>query len=128
MRDDTNFLGLFGKETATRILEPGQLLFAKGDPAHEMYIVKRGQLQILNDDFVLETVGPGDLIGEMALVDESPRSASVKALTSCEVIPVNESRVLWMVEQTPRFALRLLKVLSTRLRRTNELVKGQRQG
>jgi len=127
MRDDTNFLGLFGKETATRTLEPGQLLFAKGDPAHEMYIVKRGQLQILNDDFVLETVGPGDLIGEMALVDESPRSASVKALTDCEVIPVNESRVLWMVEQTPRFALRLLKVLSTRLRRTNELVKGLQQ-
>ena len=123
MRDDTNFLGMFAKETETRSVAAGTLLFAKGDPAHEMFIVKTGQLQVFDGNFVFETLGPGDVIGEMALVDQSPRSASVKALTACDVIPINEKRFLWMVGQTPFFAIRMLKVLATRLRKTNELAK-----
>lgn len=123
MHDQTNFLSLFGKETETRNIEPGALLFAKGDEAREMYIVKSGELQIFDGNFVLETVGPGDVIGEMALVDQSPRSASVKALTPAEVVPINEKRFLWMVEQTPFFAVRMLKVLSGRLRKANDVAK-----
>ena len=123
MRDDTNFLGMFAKETETRSVAAGTLLFAKGDPAHEMFIVKTGQLQVFDGNFVFETLGPGDVIGEMALVDQSPRSASVKALTACDVIPINEKRFLWMVGQTPFFAIRMLKVLATRLRKANELAK-----
>lgn len=123
MRDEPNFLGMFSQETDARALGAGMLLFAKGEPAHEMFIVKSGQLQVFDGNFVFETLGPGDLIGEMALVDQSPRSASVKALTACEVIPIDEKRFLWMVEQTPFFAIRMLKVLVARLRKTNELVK-----
>ncbi len=123
MRDDTNFLGMFSKETDTRPVAAGALLFAKGDTAHEAFIVKSGQLQVFDGNFVYETLGPGDIIGEMALVDQSPRSASVKALSDSEVIPVNEKRFLWMVEQTPRFAVRMLKVMAARLRHTNELAK-----
>lgn len=123
MHDQTNFLALFGKETETRHLDPSALLFAKGDEAREMYIVKSGELQIFDGNFVLETLHPGDVVGEMALVDQSPRSASVKALTPAEVIPINEKRFLWMVEQTPFFAVRMLKVLTARLRKANEVAK-----
>jgi CRP/FNR family cyclic AMP-dependent transcriptional regulator len=123
MRNDTNFLAMFGKETETRHVDAGSLLFAKGDEAHEMFIVKSGELQIFDGNFVFETIGPGDVVGEMALVDQSPRSASVKALMPCEVIPINEKRFLWMVEQTPFFAVRMLKVLTMRLRKTNEIAK-----
>jgi len=123
MADDTNFLALFNKSTDIRPLKQGEILFDQGDPAHELFIVKSGQVQILDGDFVLETLGPGGVIGEMALVDQEPRSATVKAVTDAEVIPIDEKRFLWMVEQTPKFAIRLLKVLSIRLRRTNELAK-----
>lgn len=123
MHNDTNFLALFSKETETRHLGTGALLFAKGDEAHEMFIVKSGELQIFDGNFVLETVRPGGVVGEMALVDQSPRSASVRALVPSEVIPINEKRFLWMVEQTPFFAVRMLKILTARLRKTNEMAK-----
>jgi CRP/FNR family transcriptional regulator, cyclic AMP receptor protein len=123
MRDDTNFLGMFNRETKTRTVPAGTLLFAKGDPGHEMFIVKSGQMQVFDGNIVFETLGPGGIVGEMALVDQSPRSLAVKAMTDCEVIPVDEKRFLWMVEQTPFFAVRMLKVMAARLRKTNDLVK-----
>jgi CRP-like cAMP-binding protein len=126
MRDDTDFLALFANETNTRHMEAGALLFAKDDPAHELFVVRSGQLRVFDGDFTLEILGPGDIIGEMALIDHSPRSASVEALVACEVIPLDEKRFLWMVEQTPRFAVRMLKVTVARLRKTNELAKAMR--
>ena len=123
MRDDSNFLGMFNRQTETRTVAAGTLLFAKGDPGHEMFIVKSGQLQVFDGNIVFETLGPGGIVGEMALVDQSPRSLTAKAMTDCEVIPVDEKRFLWMVEQTPFFAVRMLKVMAARLRKTNDLVK-----
>ena len=123
MPDDTNFLTLFDKSTDIRKLKSGELLFAKGDEAHEMFIVRSGELQIADGNIVFETVGPGGMIGEMAIVDKAPRSATVKALTAAEVIPVDEKRFLWMVVQTPYFAIRVLRTLTTRLRKTNEIAK-----
>ena len=125
MRDDTNFLTLFGHETETRKLKPGDLLFHKGEKADALYIVKAGQLDIFDGDVVFETVGEGGIIGEMALVDQSPRSASVKALTAAEVIPVDQKRFLWMVSQTPFFSIRVMRVLTARLRKTDEMLKAK---
>jgi CRP/FNR family cyclic AMP-dependent transcriptional regulator len=119
MNDDLNFLGLFRNDTETRTLAAGEFLFAKGDPAQGMYVVKSGELQIGDGNAIYETVMPGGIIGEMALVDGAPRSASAKALQPSEVIAVDQKRFLFMVQQTPFFAIRVMRVITQRLRAMN---------
>jgi CRP-like cAMP-binding protein len=118
-----NFLGLVGSETEVVTLAPGQTLFEKGEPGHLMYVVKSGDLQILDGNHVYETVSAGAVIGEMAVVDGGPRSATVRAIAPSVVIPVDQRRFLFMVQQTPFFALRLMGVMARRLRAMNERVK-----
>ncbi|MEJ0069106.1 MAG: cyclic nucleotide-binding domain-containing protein [Pseudomonadota bacterium] len=119
MSDDLNFLNLFRHDTAVTTLAPGEFLFRKGDAAQDMFVVKSGELQIGDGNVVYETVTPGGIIGEMALVDAGPRSASVTATTACEVIAVDQKRFLFMVQQTPFFAIRVMRVITQRLRTMN---------
>jgi len=119
-----DFLGLFGSETDVVDLEPGQVLFQKGEAGALMYVVKSGELQIADGNTVFETVGAGGLIGEMVLVDKRPRSATVRAVGKASVIPIDERRFLFLVQQTPYFAIRVMRVMSARLRTMNERATG----
>jgi CRP-like cAMP-binding protein len=125
MNDDLNFLGLFRNDTEIKRLAAGEFLFVKGDPAQGMYVVKSGELQIGDGNAIYETVMPGGIIGEMALVDGAPRSASVKALQPSEVIAVDQKRFLFMVQQTPFFAIRVMRVITQRLRAMNARIVQQ---
>jgi CRP-like cAMP-binding protein len=118
-----DFSGLFGSETKAVILAPGGVLFQKGEPGRLMYVVKSGNLQILDGNFVYETVSAGGIVGEMGIVDGSPRSATVRAIEQSVVVPIDERRFLFMVQQTPFFALRAMRVLTARLRAMNERAK-----
>jgi CRP-like cAMP-binding protein len=115
-----DLLRLFNADTESIGLKPGQNLFQQGDPADGFYVVKSGELQILSGNHVLETAGSGGIVGEMALVDGGMRSASVRAVTASQVIPLDEKRFLFMVQQTPNFALWVMKIMSARLRAMNE--------
>jgi CRP/FNR family cyclic AMP-dependent transcriptional regulator len=118
-----DFLGLFRSETEVVTLAPGGVLFEKGEPGQLMYVVKSGNLQILDGNYVYETVSAGGIVGEMAVVDGSPRSATVRAVEPTIVIPIDEHRFLFMVQQTPFFALRVMRVMTARLRAMNERAK-----
>ena len=118
-----DFLGLFGSETEVVNLEAGQVLFEKGQPGRLMYVVKSGNLQILDGNHVYETVLAGGMVGEMAVVDGSPRSATVRGTEPSTVIPIDERQFLFMVQQTPFFALRVMRLLTERLRAMNEWAK-----
>ena len=118
MRND--FSSLFNDDAETVSLDAGQVLFHQGEPADSFYVVKSGELQILNGNHVFETVGRGGLVGEMALVDGGARSATVRAVTTSQVIPLDEKRFLFMISQTPHFALRVMQVMSERLRAMND--------
>jgi CRP/FNR family transcriptional regulator, cyclic AMP receptor protein len=118
-----DFLGLLGKEADVVTLAPGEVLFEKGEPGRFIYVVKSGDLQIIDGNYVYETVSAGGILGEMALVDAGPRSATARAIKQSVVVPVNERRFLFMVQQTPFFAIRVMRVMSARLRAMNERVK-----
>jgi CRP/FNR family transcriptional regulator, cyclic AMP receptor protein len=118
-----DFSGLFASETEVNSVAPGEVLFEKGEPGHLMYVVKSGSLQILDGNYVYETVSAGGIVGEMALVDRSPRSATARAIEPSTVIPIDERRFLFMVQQTPFFSLRLMRVMTARLRAMNERAK-----
>lgn len=117
-----NFLRLFANETNAVTLAPGQTLFSKGDTGHQMFVVKSGEVQIVDGAVVFETISPGGIFGEMALISKDPRSATAKAKTESVVIPVDEKRFLYLVQQTPLFALRVMDVMSARLRAMNARV------
>ena len=125
MEPDYDFLNLFSGDQDTVTLAPGQSLFGKGEPANTMYIVRSGAIQVHDGNTVFETVRPGGLFGEMALVDGAPRSAAARAEVASEVIPVDERRFLAMVERTPYFAIRIMRVLTRRLRQTTARVAAQ---
>jgi len=121
MTEKDNFLFLLGPDHEAVEVHPGEVLFEKGDKAIAVYVIKTGTMEIFDGNVVYEKVGPGDLIGEMALIDEAPRSASIRAVTECEVIPINAKRFVTMVERTPTFAIRVMRVLVRRLRSLHEL-------
>jgi CRP/FNR family transcriptional regulator, cyclic AMP receptor protein len=116
--EEPNFLGLFKGERNPVALKAGEVLFNKGDPARCMYVVLSGELRIGDGNIVLENVSAGGIVGEMALIDHSPRSATVTAIAATTLAEVDEKRFLFMVRETPSFALNVLRLLTGRLRRT----------
>jgi CRP/FNR family transcriptional regulator, cyclic AMP receptor protein len=103
---------------STKTFAPGDAVFAEGDKGDYMYVVRSGELEIVRDGIVAETLGPGGIFGEMALIDGSPRSAIVRAKTECEVAPINEKSFVFLVHETPYFAVAVMRTLADRLRRS----------
>ena len=115
-----DLVGLFENESEVETLAPGEVLFEKGAPGNIMYVLKSGELQIVDGSYAYETVSAGGIVGELALIDTGPRSATVRAIKQSVVIPINKSRFMFMVQQTPFFALRVMRITSARLRAMNE--------
>ena len=110
---------LFRQETDALKVAPGDVLFREGDRGEKMYVLLEGEMEILLGDFVLETVRQGALIGEMALIDDSPRTASAVAKTPCRLAEIDRRRFHFLVQQTPHFATHVIKTLADRLRHMN---------
>jgi CRP/FNR family cyclic AMP-dependent transcriptional regulator len=109
-------------ETNPRVCEAGEAIFQAYDMGAEMYVVLEGQVELTIDGRVLETLGPGEPFGEMALIDQAPRTATAIAKTPCKLAVISEKRFLFMVQTAPHFALQIMKVMADRLRKMNERV------
>ena len=111
-----------------REVAAGRYFFRQGDDACSMYVLEAGQVEVrkrwLDHDYRLRTLGPGDVFGEMALMDPSPRNASVLAATDCSAIEVSPDDLLRLFEHDPeQFALiqmNLGREVCRRLRATDE--------
>lgn len=104
----------------------GEVVFEEGSVGKHMYVVVSGSVRILRktegDDAVIATLGKGEIFGEMALVDNLPRSASaVAAGGATSVVEIDHSQFAYLVGQQPAFALIILKALSLRLRKQMEI-------
>jgi CRP/FNR family transcriptional regulator, cyclic AMP receptor protein len=100
-----------------QVFPPGATIFAEGSPGDVLYVVLEGEVELRVHGEMLEVVGPGEILGEMALIDSKPRSATAVARTECRMAVVDERRFLFMVSETPFFALHVMRVLAERLRR-----------
>jgi len=118
----SDLLGLFQYAPDAETRPAGTVIFTAGEPGTVMYVVRRGEVTISVGDETVETVGVGGLIGEMALLDDEPRSATARAATACELVPVDRKRFLFLVQQTPFFALQVMRTMATRLRGMNARV------
>ena len=113
---------LAGAGAPTRSYKAGDVIFREGDPAQDLYIVKSGKVEVRLGNRVLDTLPELSIFGEMALIDHSPRSATVVAATDTTVVPVDEKQFLFLVSRTPHFALNVMRVLAQRLRSANKVV------
>lgn len=100
----------------------GEIIFDQNQPGEVMYGVKEGEIDIRYNGQVLETVTPGHFFGEMSLIDAMPRSAQAVARTDCKLVPVDERQFLYLVQETPTFALQVMQALAERLRALHEKI------
>lgn len=112
---------LFRNDDNTQTFAAGTQIFAEGEPGRNMYVVKEGKVDIVSRGQVLETVGPGGIFGEMALIDRAHRSAGAIAQTHCTLVLIDERRFLYLVQESPYFALSVMGIMAERLRRITSL-------
>ena len=94
----------------------GATIFDEGDLGAEMYVVQRGEVEIVRQSKRLALLKPGDFFGEMSLLEGLPRSAAARAVTDCAVLPVDAGAFDYMIRNIPELAIRMMRKLSGRLR------------
>ena len=109
-------MNIFRNSPDANAVAAGSTICRQDEPGDTMFAVAEGEVEVVRGGRVLETLGPGEVFGEMSLIDKSPRSADVRAKTDCRIVEINERRFSYLVQQTPFFALELMRTLSARLR------------
>lgn len=112
-----NTIDIFKYEKNVEYYSAGDVIFEVGDEGHHMYVVQIGEVEVLVGNSVIDTHGPGNIFGEMAIIDQSPRTASVRAKTDCRLVPIDEVKFMGHVHRTPFFALQVLRIMNQRLRK-----------
>jgi CRP-like cAMP-binding protein len=101
----------------TVTFKAGDTIFSQGDEGDYMYVVRSGEVEIERDGKIVETLLANGTFGEMALIDGSPRAAKARAKTDCEVAPITVKSFMFLVHETPYFAIAVMRSLADRLRR-----------
>lgn len=108
-----------------KTFESGQVVFKEGEPGIEAYLIRSGFVSIrktdADRDIELASRGPGEIIGEMALLDHRPRSATVVAKGPLEVEVITHKSLDEMLEHAPEPLVKIINQLLQRLRDVNEL-------
>lgn len=109
-------LGVFKNSDTTRVVPAGAVIFHEGDAGDEMFGVIDGSVELRHGGRVVATIGPDDVFGEMALVDGSTRSATAVAADDVTLAVISKRHFLFMVHETPMFALQVMSSMAERLR------------
>jgi CRP-like cAMP-binding protein len=97
--------------------DAGEKIFLEDDSGGCMYVVQSGKVDVITFGSVLETVGPGGMFGEMALIDDGPRSAAALANEATEAAAIDKAMFVQLVREEPEFALHVMRLLTERIRR-----------
>ena len=117
-----NFLQYFRDARNILSVPAGRELFHEGDVADVMYLLVEGIVDILVGNTKVEMATPGILFGEMALVDNSVRSATVICQTPCRLLTIGQNQFDFLVRDEPAFGRQVMSLMAERLRRMNERV------
>lgn len=113
MADDQLFQR-FGKE-----FPQGAVLFREGEPGKEMYVVQAGRIHVSKRagdvEKILATLGPGEFVGEMSILNNRPRSATATCAEACKLLVIDAKTFEAMIRGNAEIAIRMIKKLSDRL-------------
>lgn len=110
---------------AVRSFPAGAVIFSAGDAGDGFYVVESGLVRISavvgeNEPRTLATIGPGDFFGEMAVVDDAPRSATATAETAVRAFFLGRDKLLQLLQDRPQLALNIVREFSIRMRALNQ--------
>ncbi|HUH95793.1 MAG TPA: cyclic nucleotide-binding domain-containing protein [Anaerolineales bacterium] len=110
-----------GRKATRRGLAKDEVLMRKGDVGDSLFMISKGWFKIVTEDarggeLVINQTGPGETIGEMALLDRAPRSATAIASSEAEVLELKQDAFYEILNQRPDLALELIRSFSSRLR------------
>ena len=106
----------------------GHTLFQAGDPGDSLFIVRSGEIELFIKDtagqkIILTNAGPGDMFGELAMLDTGPRTATALAITESEVLVLDRDDLVLLFQRQPEAALHMLAALSGLTRKADELLR-----
>lgn len=115
---------IFASPANVRFVPQGTCIFSTGDESGEMFVVQSGEVDILINGVIVETVFPEGFFGEISLIEDSVRSGDAVARTDCKLLPVNRHHFMSLVDELPQFALHVMKGMADRLRNADQRAVG----
>ena len=126
---DNKSLDAISNAAVEQSYQPGQLIMRQGDTGVGAFIIRSGKVEVVQErdgkESKLATLGPGDVVGEMALLDEFPRSASVRAVEPTTALGIQRWHFKGILESHPQLALALLPILTRRIRSAEGMLPAQ---
>ncbi|MDD4927965.1 MAG: cyclic nucleotide-binding domain-containing protein [Gallionella sp.] len=110
------FFDLFRHDPQFVEINAGETLFKEGDAGDTMYVLIAGEAEITISGILFEKCTQGSFVGEMAVIDGSPRYATVTAATDCKFVIVGKKHFRFLVDETPGFAIEVMRVMAARLK------------
>ncbi len=123
MADERRSFGLFQNAPQAILVPAATEVFREGDEGACMYAVKRGSVTVLCDGKEVDRLGPGEVFGEMALLDQPRRSGTVRTTEETELVEIDRTQFAILARQNPHFALEMMRLLAERLRRADALYR-----
>lgn len=111
---------LFRSADKVQTFAAGSTIFTAGEIGSDMFALQEGEVDLVVGGEVVETVKAGGIFGEMALIEHAPRSATALARTDASVAVIDEARFAFLTQNTPNFALNVLRLISRRLREMDQ--------
>jgi len=108
--------GLFFNAKSVEDVASGTVVFEEGAPSSQMYGVIEGEIELRTGGGTVFKVGPNETFGEMALIDRSARMASAVATADSKLAVIDQHTFLFLIHETPTFALQVMRTLAERLR------------
>lgn len=112
----SNTVDFFRKSTDTVSYSAGDTIYSSGKDDTVMYAIQSGEVEIYFNGQVIETVKADGIFGEKSLLDRMPHTTTAVAKTDCILVPVDETKFLFLVHETPTFALQVMRVMASRIR------------
>jgi CRP/FNR family transcriptional regulator, cyclic AMP receptor protein len=125
---DPGVVGRIAELGITRRLTPDEVLFLKGDEGDALYGVLSGRIKISTaapggKEIILNVIHPGDVFGEIALLDGGPRSADASAMSDVALMAIQRRDFVRLMEREPKLSTHLLRLVCARVRATSEMIE-----
>lgn len=130
LRSAPLFAGLDSEELAAladvaleKEFAPGEIVFEEGDAAHHLYVIVQGKVEVFrradSREYHVATLGEEECVGEMAVLEDTPRSASVRAMEPTGVLKIDREGFRELITERPQIAFAIFRILSGRIRHMN---------
>jgi CRP/FNR family transcriptional regulator, cyclic AMP receptor protein len=111
----------FSNSQAAEEFAADAVIFEQGQSGDKMYVIIEGEVRVEANGKELETLKTGDILGEMSLLDGSPRSATATAATACKLVPLTQHNLRFLLSQNMFFTEQMLTLMSERVRHMNKV-------